>query len=785
MGDMARDLLLGDADRRCLRDELAHLYPDSPAATRLLVDIGLERSRQPLWESAGNPIGWWAGVFAEFDRGAVEIPYRRLLLTALAEYPSNGVLQEIARRHEVEARPVAVAAGPHPERETAPPGGRLGGGGHAAGAILVREASPRRLGVHPAIAVPGVSDDTPPGYVLRDVDLAEDGWRTRLAAAAERGGFVLLVGGSSVGKTRCAYEAVLTVLDDWWLIHPAGPAEVAALAKRPPARTVIWLDEIQRYLDGKDGLTGGVVRALLNAPTPVVIVGTLWPGRFATYTALPARGSNDPHAREREVLHLADAVRIEPDFSVSEQARARDAATGDRRLQVALAATGYGLTQTLAAAPALVVYWTDAKAADPYAWAVMTAALDIARLGAQAPLPPALLRQAAVDYCTGSQQATAPADWFDQALDYATRTLYGAAAALVPAASGMGQTAGYTVADYLLQHVTDARRMTRVPASVWNALREHITDAADSARLAYSAEARLLYSVAIPLYRQAVNAGDRSFANRLANRLAWRGDRDAAIQVLQNQADADDPQVAFQLARLLWNRDDRDEAVQVLRARVDAGDGWAAYELADLLEVHGDRDEARALRVQADAGDGLAAYRLLDGSGPEGTTQILRAHADAGDGWTANRLVDLFVDRGDLDELRALADVGDDYAANRLAGLLVDRGDLGEQVLRARAAAGDIFAAVELREQCGDLDEQLLQVRAVLGDDYAAYQLADLLVDRGDADGAEQVLRAQVDAGDWKARKRLVDLLSYVGRIEEGDRLRRFGLDPDGSIASG
>ena len=39
----------------------------------------------------------------------------------------------------------------------------------------------------------------------------------------ERGGFVLLVGGSSVGKTRCAVEAVKALLPDWWLVHPAGP----------------------------------------------------------------------------------------------------------------------------------------------------------------------------------------------------------------------------------------------------------------------------------------------------------------------------------------------------------------------------------------------------------------------------------------------------------------------------------------------------------------------------------------------------------------------------------
>ena len=184
-----------------------------------------------------------------------------------------------------------------------PPGCRMA---RPAGAVRVSEADPRRLGVHAAISVPGVPDEVPPEYVPRDADAAEYGVRAKVAAAAERGGFVLLVGGSSVGKTRCAVEAVKALLPDWWLVHPAGPAEVAALAQAPPPRTVVWLDELQRYLDGEHGLTGGVVRALLNAPHPVVIIGTLWPDRYAAYTAVPAPGGADPHAREREVLDLAD-----------------------------------------------------------------------------------------------------------------------------------------------------------------------------------------------------------------------------------------------------------------------------------------------------------------------------------------------------------------------------------------------------------------------------------------------------------------------------------------------
>ena len=391
----------------------------------------------------------------------------------------------------------------------------------AAGRVRVRAAEPRRLGVHAAISVPGVPDDVPPRYVPRDVDAAEFGVRARVEAAARAGGFVLLVGGSSAGKTRCAVEAVKALLPQWWLVHPAGPDQVTALAQAPPPRTVVWLDELQRYLDGEDGLTGGVVRALLYGPHPVVIIGTLWPDRYSTYTAVPAPGDPDPRAREREVLDLAAVIRIDPEFSPAEQDRARAAAAGDRRLAVALGAAGYGLTQTLAAAPQLVARWADARSADPYGWAVLTAALDVARLGGRAPLPADLLRAAAPGYCTSAQQAEAPDSWFEQALAYATAKLHGAAAALAPAGSGvMGQVTGYTVADYLLQHASRERRPARVPASTWDALLSHLRDPADAARLADSAHGRLLYRYAIPLYRRAADAGDGHAAMRLADLLA-------------------------------------------------------------------------------------------------------------------------------------------------------------------------------------------------------------------------------------------------------------------------
>jgi len=64
-------------------------------------------------------------------------------------------------------------------------------------------------------------------------------------------------------------------------------------------------------------------------------------------------------------------------------------------------------------------------------------------------------------------------------------------------------------------------------------------------------------------------------------------------------------------------------------------------------------------------------------------------------------------------------------------------------------------------------------------DGYAARELAVLLEQRGDLEG----LRGRADAGAGDV-SRLAELLARQGHDEEAKQLRRYGLNPDGSIAS-
>ena len=148
----------------------------------------------------------------------------------------------------------------------------------------------------------------------------------------------------------------------------------------------------------------------------------------------------------------------------------------------------------------------------------------------------------------------------------------------------------------------------------------------------------------------------------------------------------------------------------------------------------------------------LAQVREFSGGITSATTSTSTLAADNASGnGESNALLSGW---GDLDEaeqiLRARADAGDEGAARRLAERLAERGDLdgGEQILRASADATDESAVSRLAEL-----------------------VAELLAERGDLDGAQQILRASADTADESAVSRLAELLGELlaprGELDE------------------
>ncbi|MCY1138210.1 hypothetical protein OWR29_09390 [Actinoplanes sp. Pm04-4] len=599
------------------------------------------------------------------------------------------------------------------------------------GVFRVDEAPPRGLGIHSAI--PGdEGDDDLPVYVSRDFD-----FRLRNALAVngfDRGSFVVMVGGSSSGKTRSLYEAVYELVPEWALVQPADAAELLDLKGAPPRRTVVWLDELQRYLSADPPLSSECIRALIRAGN--LVVGTLWPDQYALWTA----GHEDVH----RLVKAATVIPVPDDLTGPEKEVAEAAAERDSRIRQALKTRDAGLTQALAGGPALVMCWE--QPVNPYVRAIITAAADAHRLGVQSPLSETLLVEAMAGYLQGRQRVRSPGEWLPEALPHATRPQFGEVSALSPTDGGRpGRLAGYTVADYLAQHLRRERRVETVPHEAWQALVTRLIRPADLWQVAESALARLRCRYAEgALRRLADEFRDARAASRLAA-LFVRQDRFAdAVAVLD--AGWNDEDLRTQLLRTRELR----QRVEAIRPRALAGEVAARERLADILLDGGECDD---LRLRAQRRDRPAAERLVDRLAARGCVREIRKRAELGDFYAAEALCDLYVAWGDIDLLEARAQSGDPAAQLRLS----------------KANRRHDSPENELAELRGAVDD---------GNPEAGPQLCALLFEMRD----EARLKAELNAGTAGAADRLIALYMALDRFdpERLARLHGYGFHADG-----
>lgn len=605
------------------------------------------------------------------------------------------------------------------------------------------EASPRELGVHPAISSGAAVDDLP-SYVSRDFD---DRLRELLARGVERGCFVALMGGSSCGKTRSLYEAVRDIIPDWWLVHPAKTQEIHDLLGSPVERTVLWLDELHRYLGADPPLRKADIVALVRAG--VIVVGTVWPTHYFARKTFRS-DEHDAHVEDRLLLEFAELIPVQDSLTAAERRRARQLAPADPRIETALAVSDIGFTQVLAAGPDLVNLWEQAP--DPYCRAIISAAADARRLGVQSPLSAQSLTEAMAGYLSPAQRVAPPVSWLDRALRHATSELHGAVSALTPVAGEQaGSLEGYVVADYLTQHIGHVRRTACMPHSLWNVLVAGAGDLDDLRRLASAALARLRYGHAEQALRKLYEANDRA--------------------------------AAAELVTLLRRQDRLGEAIALTDGWLTShpGDKRIREVRAELVHLQGKAEHFRRQEKNDSRAAELLAELLADGGRADG----LRTRAAAGDAVAAEDLAELLAGRGRLDELRELADGGQRFAADRLAELLVSLGMTDE--LQRRAAAGDPAAVlrvdrlVERALEVESTNADLAQLRAAAdrGDEEYAAELTALLFDAGD----RAALLDEVNAGTYLAAERYLALLTADPSVGRGRirQIRSFGLRADGA----
>ncbi|WP_151476398.1 tetratricopeptide repeat protein [Streptomyces albicerus] len=329
------------------------------------------------------------------------------------------------------------------------------------------------LGVHPAAPNGGGTAGLGrvPAFIDRDM-------MPQVEAALSAGeGVVLLVGESTAGKSRLAYEVMRAHFPKYRLVVPDSRESMVSLVDLVVRmrRAVVWLDELDVYL-GVGGLTAGQVQRMLGAEgARVVILATMSAQQHGKFGA--RSGADDEPGRDvlrggREVIRLATTVRIDRRWSPAEIARAEWHAD-DPRIRAAVNGAGrdgHGVAEYLAAAPQLLDEWHNAwsTGTHPRAAALVAAAADARRVGYHQPLPAEVLRRMHEGYLERrGGTALRPESWED-ALTWATEPLHATSSLLLPHDGDHHQAFDY------LHHTLDEQvPPPRIPAAIWETLIEH------------------------------------------------------------------------------------------------------------------------------------------------------------------------------------------------------------------------------------------------------------------------------------------------------------------------
>ncbi|MFD8043079.1 tetratricopeptide repeat protein, partial [Streptomyces chartreusis] len=551
------------------------------------------------------------------------------------------------------------------QRAAAAPVGQESGTVAAGGpGRAIEECSPHDLEVHPAgpgRIAPGSGAHAVrelPGYVSRGHDqvLAGAVWD----AAAGNSRIVVLVGGSSTGKTRACWEALQPLAGQGWrLWHPFDPTRAqAALAdlRHVAPRTVVWLNEAQHYLGDRvfGEQIAAAVHHLLVSPErgPVLVLGTLWPEYASWYRALPVPGTEDPYSRVREllsgrILNVPDAFDTQALTAAAALAEGGDLLLADALTR---ARADGRVTQDLAGAPELLNRYHNPRT--PAAKALLEAAMDARRLGVGLHLPQTFLTDAATDYLSQTEYDQLTDDWAEAAYAELAECVHGKQVPLrrttlqpsrrsptptpIPAAAMAPQTGPqFRLADYLEQHGRTTRRHLCPPASFWHAACTHLTHPDDLNNLAQAAENRHRLQWAHHLRHRAAGHGSTDALHRLAGMQAAAGDREGAEALLREAASHGYTHALYQLAELRRKAGDREGAEILLREAAGHGNTHALHRLAGMQAAAGDREGAEILlREAASHGNTHALYQLAElrrkAGDREGAEILLREAAGHG-----------------------------------------------------------------------------------------------------------------------------------------------------------
>ncbi|MFJ7958910.1 hypothetical protein ACIQ62_21755 [Streptomyces sp. NPDC096319] len=658
--------------------------------------------------------------------------------------------------------------------------------------IPLVDADPFDLEVHEAITVDHATDDGPlPSYFRRPFDdelgIAVD------QVLAERSVMRVLLGDSSTGKTRAAWEAIQRLPGGWRLWHPAGPDDLLESIDLVVPRTVLWLNEINRFLLSGDASRDekvaarliGLLRSARSAP--VLVLGTSWHEHRSTMMTAPR------DEREQTKALLARCwIRVPEMLSEDELTTltAEPERTDRRILQAARLAESGHVIQYLAGGPAQLERY---ETGSPAARAVLQAAMDARRLGHGLDLPRAFLKDVAAEYLTPLQRDLARPDWFPRAVEYLSAPCRGVRGPLTPAAGSSlpnsREPSHYRLSDFVELHARRHRQMVCPGAEFWAAAVRHAASARDKVALSREALARGRTKDAEALAMAAAEGGEGAALSMFALWLEEHNKDEDALSYFELAAEIGDAEAQVVLAWRHERAQRFDEAERWYRKAVESGDRFdAAVGLASVLSQRGD-DTAAAQLYETVLDRGFFGARvveyqarwLADQDQHDRALDLATLSFQAGNGgaftglaWSymytdTPRAIEVFlhaIKAGDKNAPRELAWVyeneGDTASAEHFCEIAVSMGETN--ALRGlgmiRRSKGDHRSAAGLLWRAYNL-----------GVCHALPELARLREEAGELKRAERLYWRILQEGDSSAERDLVRILETTGRTRQAEDL--------------
>ncbi|WP_091389393.1 tetratricopeptide repeat protein [Amycolatopsis pretoriensis] len=688
------------------------------------------------------------------------------------------------------------------------------------------------LRVKPAIDTHAEDGSDLPPYVARDID--ED-----LEWAIHAGGIVLLHGPAAVGKSRAAAEALRRLRPNHKLLVPNGGPALREIADAGVdlSETVIWLDDLERYL-GAEGLDVGLLQRLCPpGGTGIAMVATMRDEQLALHAHAATRSIADTSTGidQAAVEVLAGVrgrrrIRVAAALTDTERTRAAQVGERDARVRRAVAARE-GFAEYLAAGAAMMDRWSTGESPEfVRGQALISAAVDCRRAGHHDPVPVALLADLHTEFLPSVWRDRADLPSLDVGLHWATRRVLGASSCLQPTSDQH-----YLASDYLLDRAQQAHADSTAPLTgpvrdrTWSVLTAALTptqnfrigasayfasryDIAEQAFISgATSDPKALFYLGIVLdqqpgreaeaeqvFRDAIAAGDTRALNNLGILLAGQAGREAeAEEALRDAVASGDSKAPFNLGTWLSKQPGREaEAEAVLRGAFAEGTNKALTNLGILLggQVGREAEAEGVLRDAVAAGEAKALFNLgtllSKWPGREAEAEdVFREVVAAGNTGALNNLGVLLAGQvgREAEAEKVLRDAvasGETKALFNLGLLLSKRPGHeaeAEEVLRDAVTSGETKALFNLglllsKQPRREAEvEHVFREAVAVGDTRALNNLGVLLAEQSGREAeAEEIFREAVAAGDTRSLSNLGVLLAeQSGREAEAEHVFR------------